>query len=526
MADMKQQTEGAAAEAAEGSLLDQIMQETRIKPKDEGYDIAKRGVEAFISELLKPTRKAQKVEQRLVDEMIAEIDRKLSKQLDEILHHADFQKMESTWRGLKMLVDRTDFRENTKIEMLNVSKEELLEDFEDAPEVTKSGLYKHIYTAEFGQFGGAPYGALIGAYDFGPGSQDVQLMRSIASVSAMSHAPFVAAAGPEFFGVDSYEELAAIKDLESTFEGPQYAKWRSFRESDDSRNVALTAPRFMMRAPYGDDNKARTFNYVESVTGHKDYLWGNTAFAFATRLADSFKNYRWCPNVIGPQSGGMVDNLAVHHYQEKGETKTKSPVKALISDRREFELAEQGFVPLVAKKDSDYAVFFSANSVQKSKHFGTSPEAKEAEMNYRLGTQLPYMLIVNRLAHYLKVIQREHIGSWKTKNDLDRELNTWIRQYVADQDNPPASVRSRRPLREAKVIVSDIPGQAGWYKVELAVRPHFKYMGAAFTLSLVGKLEKEGGGGDGGGDAGGGDGGDAGGDAGGGDAGGGDAPAA
>jgi type VI secretion system protein ImpC len=521
MSEMKK--EGQTAEAAEGSLLDQIMQETRLKPSEEGYEIAKKGVEAFISELLQPQRKTEKVEQKLVDEMIAEIDKKLSKQVDEILHNADFQKLESSWRGLKSLVDRTDFRENTKIEMLSVAKEELLQDFEDAPEVAKSGLYKHVYTAEFGQFGGAPYGAMIGAYDFGPGAQDIQLLRNIASVSAMSHAPFVAAAAPQFFGVDSYEELAAIKDMQATFEGPQYAKWRAFRESDDSRNVGLTAPRFMLRAPYGENNKAREFNYVESVKGHNDYLWGNTAFSFASRLADSFKQYRWCPNVIGPQSGGMVDNLPVHTYQDKGETKTKAPVEALISDRREFELAEQGFIPLVAKKDSDHAVFFSANSVQKAKSFGNSAEGKEAEMNYRLGTQLPYLLIVNRLAHYLKVLQREHIGSWKTRNDLDRELNAWIRQYVADQDNPPASVRSRRPLREAKVIVSDIEGQAGWYKVELSVRPHFKYMGAAFTLSLVGKLEKEGGGGgdEGGGGAGGDD---AGADAGGGDAGG-DAPA-
>jgi type VI secretion system protein ImpC len=521
MSEMKKQ--GQTAEATEGSLLDQIMQETRLKPNEEGYEIAKKGVEAFISELLQPQRKTEKVEQKLVDEMIAEIDKKLSKQMDEILHNQDFQKLESSWRGLKSLVDRTDFRENTKIELLSVAKEELLQDFEDAPEVAKSGLYKHVYTAEFGQFGGAPYGAMIGAYDFGPGAQDIQLLRNIASVSAMSHAPFVAAAAPQFFGVDSYEELASIKDMQATFEGPQYAKWRAFRESDDSRNVGLTAPRFMLRAPYGENNKAREFNYVESVKGHNDYLWGNTAFSFASRLSDSFKQYRWCPNVIGPQSGGMVDNLPVHTFQDKGETKTKSPVEALISDRREFELAEQGFIPLVAKKDSDHAVFFSANSVQKAKSFGNSAEGKEAEMNYRLGTQLPYLLIVNRLAHYLKVLQREHIGSWKTRNDLDRELNAWIRQYVADQDNPPASVRSRRPLREAKVIVSDIEGQAGWYKVELSVRPHFKYMGAAFTLSLVGKLEKEGGGGgdEGGGDAGGG--GD-GADAGGGDAGG-DAPA-
>ncbi len=492
MSDMQKQTESAAGAAAEsGSLIDQIMNETRLKPQDEGYATARRGVEAFIAEMLAPSRRDQKVEQRLIDQMIGEIDQKLSRQVDEILHDPSFQKLESAWRGLKMAVDRTDFRENIKIEMLNVSKEDLLEDFEDAPEVTKSGLYKHVYSAEYGQFGGQPYGMIIGNYSFGPGAQDIKLMQQLASVGAMSHAPVIAAAGPEFFGADKFDGLPNLKDLDSILEGPQFAKWQAFRESEDARHIGLTLPRFMLRHPYGEENPSREFNYQEDVSGSREhFLWGNAAYAFATRLTDSFAKYRWCPNVIGPQSGGQVDDLPVYRYTERGETKTMPPTEVMVSDRREFELAEQGFIALTMRKGTDNATFFSANSVQKAKTFGNDPEGKEAETNYKLGTQLPYLFVVNRLAHYIKVLQRENIGSWKTKNELDRELNAWLRQYVADQENPPAAVRSRRPLREAKVVVSDVEGNPGWYRVDIMVRPHFKYMGAAFTLSLAGKLDK------------------------------------
>ncbi len=488
--DKQTETQPAAAEAGE-SLLDQIMEQTRLKPDDEGYDTARRGVQAFIADLLEPSRSGEKVEQKLVDEMIAEIDRKVSAQMDAILHHEEFQKMESAWRGLKMMVDRTDFRENIDFEMLSVSKEELLEDFEDAPEVTKSGLYKHMYSAEFGQFGGKPYGAVIGNYEFGPKAPDVKLMQELASVGAMSHAPFVGAAGPEFFGLDSFEGMPNLKDLESIFEGPQYAKWQSFRESDDARNLSLALPRFLLRQPYGEENPVREFSYSEDVSGSReDFLWGNSAFAFGTNLTRSFAQYRWCPNIIGPQSGGAVQDLPMHKYEENGQVKTMPPTEVVLSDRREFELAEQGFMGLTVRKGTDNATFFSANSAQKPKFFGTDPEAREAETNYKLGTELPYVLVVNRLAHYLKVLQRENIGSWKTRNDLDRELNTWIRQFVADQDNPPPAVRSRRPLREAQVIVTEDEGNPGWFRVELKVRPHFKYMGSSFTLSLVGKLDK------------------------------------
>jgi len=487
------QPDGAAVEEGDGaSLLQQIMGQTRLKPTDEGYTVAKKGVEAFIAEMLAPGRAEKKIDKSLVDSMIAEIDNKLSLQVDEILHNEKFQKLESAWRGLKYLVDKTNFRENVKLELLNASKEDLLEDFEDAPEVVKSGLYQHAYTAEYGQFGGQPVAGIIANYEFGPGAQDVKLMQHTSSVAAMAHAPFIAAAGPEFFGLDSYEGLPNLKDLKSIFEGPQYAKWRSFRESEDSRYVGLTMPRFLLRQPYSEEsNPVKAFNYDENVKdSHEDYLWGNTSFAFASRLTDSFAKYRWCPNIIGPQSGGSVEDLPLHHFDSMGDIETKIPTEVMISDRREFELAEEGFIGLSIRKGSDNAAFFSANSVQKPKYFGTSKEGKEAETNYKLGTQLPYLFIVNRLAHYIKVLQREQIGSWKERGDLERELNTWIRQYVADQENPSAEVRSRKPLRAADITVSDVEGDPGWYKVSMSVRPHFKYMGASFTLSLVGKLDK------------------------------------
>ncbi|MCA8913273.1 MAG: type VI secretion system contractile sheath large subunit, partial [Planctomycetes bacterium] len=478
-AEGQEQSQPAEAQAAEGSLLDEIMSQSKMAPSDEGYEVAKLGVQAFLKEILAPDSKFAKADKAAVDQMIGEIDKKLSEQVDQIIHNPEVQKLESAWRGLKMLVDRTDFRENVKIELLNISKEALLDDFEDAPELVKSGLYKHVYTAEYGTFGGEPYGAIIGNYNFGPGPQDVALLGKVASVATMSHAPFIAAAGPKFFGLEDFQGLPNLKDLKSIMEGPQYTKWQSFRESEDSRSVGLTCPRFLLRLPYGADTKpVKAFNYEENVRdNHEHYLWGNTAFAFATRLTDSFAKYRWCPNIIGPQSGGAVEDLPLHQFDSMGEIETKIPTEVLISERREYELSEEGFIGLTMRKGSDNACFFSANSCQKPKNFGQSAEGKEAELNYRLGTQLPYLFIVNRLAHYIKVLQREQIGSWKEKEDLSRELNKWIGQYVADTDNPSPAIRSRCPLRSAAITVEDVPGEAGWYKVGMQVRPHFKYMG-------------------------------------------------
>lgn len=485
--------EPVSASAPHASLLDAIMAQTRIEPESEGYDVARQGVAAFITSLLQSGDKQEPVNKLAVDRMIAELDAKMSKQMDAIQHNNIFQERESFWRSVKTTVDRTDFRENIKIHVLHATKQELLDDFEFAPEIIQSGFYKHVYASGYGQFGGEPVAAVIGGYEFSNTNQDMKLLRYLSSVGAMAHAPFLSSVSPEFFGLNSYSELAQIKDLYAVFESPAYAKWRALRESEDSRYLGLTAPRYLLRLPYSStDNPVKTFNYQEDVTGdHNDFLWGNTAFLLASSMTNSFAKYRWCPNIIGPQNGGAVDDLPVHLFESMGQIQAKIPTEVLITDRREFELAEEGFITLTMRKGSDNAAFFSANSVQKPKQFPNTPEGKAAETNYKLGTQLPYMFIINRLAHYIKVLQREQIGSWKERTDLERELNNWIKQYVADQENPPADVRSRKPLRAAKIEVLDVDGEPGWYQVGLSVRPHFKYMGASFELSLVGRLDKE-----------------------------------
>jgi len=491
--EMREPSPGAGVEdAQETSLLSQIMEQTRLQPGEESYDIALKGVEAFIADLLKSDHEQEKINKSVVDRMIVALDSKISRQLDEIVHHPEFQELESSWRSLKLLVDRTNFRENIKIDVLSITKEELLEDFEQAPEVTQSGLYKHVYAAQYGQFGGEPYAAMIANYDFGPSTPDIKLLQYTASVGAMAHAPFLSSAAPEMFGVSSYVDLPSIKELSSVYEGPRFRKWNALRESEDSRYIGLTGPRFLLRQPYDPlENPVRSFVYTEDVVrDHEHYLWGNTAFLLATRLTESFAKYRWCPNIIGPQSGGAVHDLPVHVFESMGQLEAKIPTEVLITDRREYEMAEQGFIALTMRKGTDNAAFFSANSIQKPKRFPNTKEGKAAETNYKLGTQLPYMFIINRLAHYIKVLQREQIGSWKERSDLEHELNVWLKQYVADQENPPSGVRSRRPLRAASVEVSEVEGDPGWYQVGLKVRPHFKYMGANFELSLVGKLDK------------------------------------
>jgi len=475
------------------SLLDEIMAQAHMQPDSDGYDIARQGVAAFIANILEAGTNDEPINKVIVDRMIVELDKKLSAQMDEIMHAAPFRELESSWRSLKLLVDRTDFRENIKINVLHATKEELLDDFEFAPEIVQSGFYKHIYSAGYGQFGGEPVAAVIGNFAFKNSAPDMKLLQYVGAVGAMAHAPFLSSVSPEFFGISSFTELPAIKELKSVFEGPAHTKWRSLRESEDSRYIGLTAPRFLLRLPYSQsENPIRAFGYEENVReSHNNFLWGNTAFLLASCLTDSFAKYRWCPNIIGPQSGGAVHDLPVHLYEAMGHIQAKIPTEVLITDRREFELAEEGFITLTMRKGSDNAAFFSANSIQKPKVFPNTREGKMAETNYKLGTQLPYMFIINRLAHYIKVLQREQIGSWKERQDLERELNIWLKQYIADQENPPADVRSRRPLRAAQIKVLDVEGDPGWYQVQMSVRPHFKYMGASFELSLVGRLDKE-----------------------------------
>ena len=484
---------GVAPAAAGPSLIDQLLATSNVKPGDAAYAVTKEGLQSFVASLLEPAYATDRVTAALADEMIADLDKKLGMQVDQILHNPELQKLESAWRGMMFLVKNTNFRENIKIGFMNATKDDLLSDFQDSPDITKSGLYKTAYSSEYGQFGGQPWGAMISNFDFGPGQEDVALLTSVASIAAMAHAPFIGSAGASFFGLQDFAKLPDLKDLSSIFEMPQYEMWNGFRDNDDSRNVGLVMPHFLLRTPYGDNTiPSKKFVYNEDVSGgNSNFLWGNASFAFASRLTASFADYRWCANIIGPQGGGEVDGLPIYTYEAMGTLQAKIPTEVLISERREFELSEQGFIALTMRKDTNNASFFSANSAQKPKFYGNTPEGKIAETNYKLGTQLPYMFIVDRLAHYLKVLQRENIGTWKEKSDIQDELNKWISQYVADMEAPTAAVRSQRPLRQANITVEDVDGDPGWYRCNMTVRPHFKYMGAYFTLSLTGKLEKK-----------------------------------
>ena len=473
-------------------IIESIMQRSKYSKDDESYSVVKQGVAEFISNIITTNNAEEKINKLALDEMIAHIDTILSAQMDEILHNKSFQELESTWCGIRFLVERTNFNENVKIDLLDATKEEILDDFENNLDITQSTLYKQIYSAEYGQFGGEPVGAIVADYELDKSNQDMTFLNKMSSIAAMSHSPLLTSLSAKFFGLDNFGELENIKDLKSMLEGPQYTRWRTFRENEDAKYTGCMVNRFLTRSPYvPEDNPIKSFNYRETVNNHDDMLWGNGAYAFATRLTDSFADYRWCGNIIGPKGGGAVKDLPTYTYENYGSVQTKIPTEVLITDRREFELSENGFIALTLRRDSNNAAFFSANSALKPKIFPNTPEGKAAETNFRLGTQLPYVFLISRLAHYLKVLQREEIGTWKERSDVERGLNEWLRQYISDQENPPADVRSRRPFRSAKVIVSDIAGEPGWYKIELLARPHFKFMGANFELSLVGKLDKE-----------------------------------
>ncbi len=488
----QQQEQQAAAHAESVPQLEELIASTAGSPQEEGYELVSTGIREFVRRLLgKP---GVKVNAALLTEFVADLDKKLSQQVDEILHHPDVQKLESAWRGLYFLVDRTNFKENIKLEFVNCSKDDLLTDFEDEPEITRTGMFKHVYDSGYGVFGGEPVGAVVANYEFdASGPQDVKLLGYCASVAAMAHAPFISSVGAKSFGVKSYEELASIKDVKSVFEGPKYARWRSFRDSEDARYVGLAAPRYLLRLPYGSETvPVKEFAYEESVSAsHDHYLWGNTAFAFATRLTDAFAKNRWCANIIGPQAGGAVEELPVHVFKAAGADTMKIPTEVQIGDALDLSLSDLGFVSLSWRKGSDNAAFFAANSAQKPAYFGQSAKGKEAEANFKVATRLPYLFVVSRLAHYIKCIQRENIGQNMSVEKLNRMLGDWIGQYVTETPNPTDETIARRPLKQASITVEEVPGEVGWYRVGLKVMPHMKYEGADFTLSLVGKLDKK-----------------------------------
>lgn len=406
------------------------------------------------------------------------------------MHQAEFQKLEGSWRGLHHLVFESETGTNLKIRVMNVNKAELLKDMERAAEFDQSALFKKIYEEEYGTFGGSPFGALIGDYEFSNHPQDMALLEKISNVAAAANAPFISAAAPQLFGWNTYSELAEVRDLAKIFERTEYAKWRSFRDSDDSRYVALCLPRTLMRLPYGNDTvPTETFRFEEDVDGkdHQKYLWGNAAYSFGTRLTEAFAQYQWCAAIRGVEGGGLVQGLPTHTFKtDDGEVALKCPTEIAITDRREKEFSDLGFVSLVHCKGTDYAAFFGAQSCNKPKKY----DSDAANANARLSAQLPNIFSVSRFAHYMKAMLRDKVGSFMSRGECERFLNQWITNYVTPDDNASPAVKAQFPLRDASIEVVDVPGKPGAYRAVAYLRPHFQMDEISVSLRMVADLPK------------------------------------
>ena len=414
-----------------------------------------------------------------------ELHQRMCDQLDLIVQNSRFRSLESSWRSLDYLDSHIDYKENIELIVLNTNKQSLLEDFEDAPDVIQSTLFQYIYSAEFGQFGGRPYSLVLGDFNFSHQVQDMALLQNLAKVSAISHCPFVSAASEKMFGVDSFSEFSRIRDISSHFDQPFYAKWNSFKESSDSRYVCLTLPKFLLR--HSHTNLNQSFNYEEKTTADTKGLWGNSAYALVTRFANSYASFRWFINVSG-EDYGQLDDLMI----ESGSPTMRAqlPTEVMISERSANELIKNGFTPLTIQKASKKAAFMAVPSCKSIEVQANTAEGRQAALNQQIETQLPYMLISCRFSQYIKVMQRENIGSWLTRSQIDQSLNRWLKQFVSDMDNPAPSVRARRPLRNAHISVRDMEGKSGWFLSTISITPHFKYMGQSFTLTERGRLEK------------------------------------
>ena len=488
MADAQKAAPQATEQVLEKGLLDQIVEEGRMG-KDEGAkERGKDLVKEFVAQVLEGSMTVTKDAETMINQRIAQIDHLLSIQVNEILHHPTFQKLEASWRGLKYMLDQSETNDKLKIKVLNVSKRELLKDLQRAPEFDQSALFKKVYEEEFGVFGGAPFAALIGDYQFGKHPEDIELLERISQTAAGAHAPFLSAASPEFFNLESYATLDAPRDLSKVFDSTEYAKWKSFRQSEDSRYVGLTAPRMLLRLPYGKNTKTvDAFQYEEAVDGtdHEKYLWGNSAYALGTRLTNAFAMYGWCAAIRGVEGGGLVEGLPVHNfYTDEGDLAMKCPTEVQITDRREKEMADQGFIPLVHSKNNDFAAFFSVQSCQKAKVY----DKDAANANARLSTQLPYIFAVSRFAHYLKAMMRDKLGSFMSRSDCERFLNQWIQHYVTPDDTASQTVKASHPLREARIDVAEVPGKPGVYRATAFLRPHFQLDELSVGLRLVADL--------------------------------------
>jgi type VI secretion system protein ImpC len=486
--------EGAAAattttQEAGGGLLDQVISATKATERSRAEDLIK----TLTEEALKGTVSWSKNVTQTIKAGIAAIDQALSKQLAAVMHHPDFQKMEGTWRGMHYLVMNTETSANLKIRVLNVSKKELFKDVDKAVEFDQSQIFKKLYENEFGTPGGEPYGNLIGDYEFTNHPEDVELLSKMSNVAAAAFCPFIAAAAPKLFGFEGdWNELSKPRDLEKIFDTVEYTKWRSYRDSEDSRFVTLVMPRVLSRLPYGAATKpVEEFSYEEvdstKPVNHDEYTWMNAAYVYGTKLTDAFAKYGMCVAIRGAEGGGKVEGLPAHIFKsDDGDSDLKCPTEVGITDRREAELSKLGFLPLCHYKNTDYGVFFGGQTTQKPKKY----DRPEATSNAAISARLPYIMATSRIAHYLKVMARDKIGSFMEASDCEAWLNRWIKNYVNSNPNSGQEMRAKFPLAEAKVQVKEIPGKPGSYNAVAWMRPWLQFEELTTSLRMVARIPK------------------------------------
>jgi len=491
MAEEKQK-EAQAAEAVTMEVNEfESLLKKEFKPKsDRAKEAITSAVQTLAEQALSETTLISDDAVRTTESIIAELDRKLSEQINLIMHHENFQKLEGTWRGLHHLVNNTETDETLKIRVLNLSKKDMAKTIKKYKGTAwdQSPLFKKLYEEEFGSPGGEPYGCLVGDYYFDHGPPDVEILNGIAQIAAAAHAPFISAAAPTLMNMDSWQELGDPRDLTKIFQTADYAPWRSLRDSEDARYIGLTMPRFLGRLPYGARiNPVEEFEFEESTTGtdHSKYLWSNSAYAMATNINRSFKEYGWCSCIRGVESGGMVEGLPCHTFPtDDGGVDMKCPTEIGITDRREAELAKNGMMPLSHWKNEDYAAFIGAQSLQKP----TEYDDPDATANANLAARLPYLFATCRFAHFLKCIVRDKIGSFKEREDMANWLNKWITQYVTSDPNASEEVKAQYPLAAAEVVVDEVEGNPGYYSAKFFLRPHYQLEGLSVSLRLVSKL--------------------------------------
>jgi type VI secretion system protein ImpC len=494
MAEMEKQGSALAGVTLEGNDFASLLKK-EFKPKtDEAKSAVEQAVQTLAQQALANVTLRSTDAVRTIEAMIAALDKRLTEQVNKIIHHEDFQKLESAWRGLHYLVNNTETDEQLKIRVLNVSKQDLgktLKRFKGTA-WDQSPLFKKLYEEEYGQFGGEPYGALVGDYHFDHTPPDVELLGEMSKLAASAHAPFITGASPSVMQMESWQELANPRDLTKIFTTPEYAAWRSLRESDDARYLAMCMPRFLARLPYGaKTSPVDEFDFEEDTAGatHAKYSWANAAYAMAVNVNRSFKTYGWCSRIRGIESGGAVENLPTHSFpSDDGGVDMKCPTEIAISDRREAELSKNGFLSMIHRKNSDFAAFISGQSLQKPQEY----DDPDATANAALAARLPYLFACNRFAHYLKCIVRDKVGSFRSRESMQNWLNEWILNYVdGDPANSSEDTKAKRPLAAAQVEVEEVEGAPGYYQSKFYLKPHYQLEGLTVSLRLVSKLPSE-----------------------------------